>query len=252
MKKTILLVILFTVSWLFFIVCLMPAHIALSAAKPYLPKQLQIGDVSGTLWQGRVSELAYQGTYIQGANWQLSGGGLLLGQAKLAVTFGDAKQAQLLSGKSDINYGLFNAELTLSNTLLRAPLQTVISQLQLPLPINVKGRLLADIPLYQLGAPYCELLQGDLMTQNVSVQGTSGWFSLDAILGEVSCQEGGVALKIEPDNELGLELNALLSGPNQLTATGFVKPAESVPRDVHNAVKFLGRADAQGRYTLRF
>jgi len=31
---------------------------------------------------------------------------------------------------------------------------------------------------------------------------------------------------------------------------GFIKPKANMPKDVHDAVKFLGRPDSQGRYKV--
>ncbi|MDP5213273.1 type II secretion system protein N [Pseudoalteromonas tunicata] len=252
MKKTAILTGLFLVCWVFFIICLMPAYVVGTLAKPYLPAQLKLGEITGSIWQGQIAQLAFEQTHIQKLAWDITPTSLLLGQLNAKVTFGQAKDVAQLSGKGVVGYGIFSGALTLNNTQVRLPLADMITALKLPLPVSVKGQLIADISQYQLGAPYCNTLAGDLLTKDVSVQGFSGWFTVESLIGELNCRDGAVTLNVEPDNELGLEIDASVQGPNQMKLAGFIKPAASMPKDVHNAVKFFGRPDEQGRYTLRF
>ncbi|NRA80625.1 MAG: type II secretion system protein N, partial [Pseudoalteromonas sp.] len=54
MKRVILLITVFVMCFLVFTLVKTPAAVALDFAKPHLPKQLQLGKASGTLWDGRI------------------------------------------------------------------------------------------------------------------------------------------------------------------------------------------------------
>ena len=68
----------------------------------------------------------------------------------------------------------------------------------------------------------------------------------------LSCKSGDIAILVDPDNTLGLEADATLKANFDFKVAGYVKPDASLPKDVHDAVKFLGRPDTQGRYPLNF
>ena len=64
MKKIIILSIVFVISFLVFSVIKLPAAVALNFAKPYLPAQLEVGQTFGTLWQGQIMQLRFQGEQL--------------------------------------------------------------------------------------------------------------------------------------------------------------------------------------------
>jgi general secretion pathway protein N len=47
-----------------------------------------------------------------------------------------------------------------------------------------------------------------------------------------------------------LQADVHLADNFQFKVAGNVKPDASLPKEVHDAVKFLGRPDAQGRYPV--
>jgi len=64
MKKTITLSIVFLLSFIIFCIVKLPAVIALDLAKPYLPKQLEVGQTIGSVWQGQMMQLRYEGEQL--------------------------------------------------------------------------------------------------------------------------------------------------------------------------------------------
>ena len=60
MKKIIILSVVFFISFIVFCIMKLPAAIALDLAKPYLPKQLEIGQTVGSVWQGQMMQVRYQ------------------------------------------------------------------------------------------------------------------------------------------------------------------------------------------------
>ena len=95
-------------------------------------------------------------------------------------------------------------------------------------------------------------LQGEIASPNIDVQGLNGWFNIGPLGGNLSCKSGDIAILIDPDNTLGLEADATLKANFDFKVSGYVKPDATLPKDVHDAVKFLGRPDNQGRYPLNF
>jgi len=253
-KKTIGLTIVFLLAFFMFVLHLMPASVAVSIAKPYLPKQLNLGMVSGSLWQGSITQLSFkdrnQELVLNKVNWTLSASSLLTTNLVADIKFGNLRQKEEYSGKGNIKFGLLSNELTVTNANLRAPVELLMAQANLPLPINAKGRITIKAKEYQLGKPYCKALNADISTQQLQIQGLSGWFAIDEIAAKGKCKSGNITFAVTKENDLGLQLDIILAANNKLTVDGFIKPKANMPKDVHDAVKFLGKPDPQGRYRV--
>lgn len=252
MKKIITLTIVFLISFIVFSVIKLPAAVALNLAKPYLPKQLETGQVFGTLWQGQLMQLRFQGEQLNNIRWDISGWSLLSGKVNANLRIGDPRERNEISGYADINYSYTSEQLKITNALLRSTVERAMQRVDLPLPVTAKGRVILELDEYTSGKPYCQALQGEIASPNIDVQGLAGWFNIGELSGQLSCKSGDVAILIEPNNRLGLEADATLKANFDFKVAGYVKPELTLPKEVHDAVKFLGRPDNRGRYPLNF
>jgi len=252
MKRVILLITVFVMCFLVFTIVKTPAAVALDLAKPHLPKQLQLGKASGTLWDGRIMQVRFDGEQLNNVRWQLSGWSLFTGKLIGTVRFGDPRDKADISGNADFSYGLFNQAVTVKKTTLRLTVERAMERLQLPLPVSAQGRVIVDLDEYSSGEPYCESLSGEIASPNIDVKGMNNWFSIGPLSGRLSCKSGDVAVLVDPENRLGLEADAVLKANFDFKVAGYIKPEASLPKEVHDAAKFLGRPDNEGRYPLNF
>ncbi|CAH9066503.1 Type II secretion system protein N [Pseudoalteromonas holothuriae] len=250
MKKTVSLILIFIMAFSLFTVFNMPASVALQLVGKQLPPSLQIGAVSGTLWQGQVSEVRVSNVQLNNVRWSIEAPALLLGDMQGNVRFGNARDKSDISGRGDFTVGLFDQSVWLSDASIRFSVEQAMSQVTLPLPVKAKGRVLLDIDNYQSGAPYCEALQGEIRSPGITVEGLTGWFEIGQLGGNLSCKTGDIAVLVDPDNRLGLQADAVLADNFQFRVAGNIKPDASLPKEVHDAVKFLGRPDSEGRYPV--
>ncbi|NOU51873.1 type II secretion system protein N [Pseudoalteromonas sp. JBTF-M23] len=250
MKKTISLIVIFIVAFALFTVYNMPASVALQLLGKQLPPSLQIGAVSGTLWQGQVSEIRASNIQLNNVRWKIEAPALLLGNMQGNVRFGSVKDKSDISGRGNFTLGLVDQSIWLSDTSVRFSVEQAMSQVTLPLPVKAKGRVLLDIDNYHSGAPYCEALKGEIRSPGIAVEGLTGWFDIGQLGGELSCKSGDIAVLVDPDNRLGLQADAVLADNFQFRVAGNIKPEASLPKEVHDAVKFLGRPDSEGRYPV--
>ncbi|MBE0352235.1 MULTISPECIES: type II secretion system protein N [Pseudoalteromonas] len=250
MKRIILLVTVFVMCFLVFTLIKTPAAIALDLAAPHLPKQLQLGKASGSLWDGRIMQVRFDGEQLNNVRWKLSGWSLLTGKLVGTVRFGDPRDKTDISGHADFSYGLFNQAVLVKNTTLRLSVERAMARLKLPLPISAQGRVIVDLDEFSSGQPYCETLMGEIASPNIDVQGLNGWFSVGPLSGRLSCKSGDIAVLVDPENRLGLEADAVLKANLDFKVAGYIKPEASLPKEVHDAAKFLGRPDSEGRYPL--
>ncbi|OHU86874.1 MULTISPECIES: type II secretion system protein N [Pseudoalteromonas] len=250
MKKTVSLILIFIVAFSLFTLYNMPASVALQLANKQIPPSLQIGAVSGTLWQGQVSEVRVSNLQLNNVRWRIDASALLMGDMQGNVRFGNAREKTEISGMGDFTLGLFDHSVSLSDASIRFSVEQAMSQVTLPLPVNAKGRVLLDIDQYQSGMPYCESLVGEIRSPGITVEGITGWFDIGQLAGGLSCKSGDISVLVDPENRLGLQADAVLAENFQFRVAGNIKPDASLPKEVHDAVKFLGRPDADGRYPV--
>ncbi|MFY8273787.1 type II secretion system protein N [Pseudoalteromonas sp. SSDWG2] len=251
-KKVISVVLVFVVCFLMFAIALLPASVAVQLGKDYLPKGLQMGPVSGSIWQGQVNGLRYQGQYVSKLQWDVHANALLKMQLKADFVLGNKRNSEELSANGLVTYGITNKHVQLDDTRARISLQQVLQEVTLPVPTEAKGRIFVELDNYQLGQPHCQELAGTISSADINVKGRNGWFSIGELEGDLSCVNGGVNVKVSEENLLGLQVDAGFDDRGQLAVNGFIKPDASLPKDVHDAVQFIGNQTADGRYRINF
>lgn len=242
------LIIIGVISYLLFTVLLTPASWWLKLVP--LPAQLQFGGVSGTLWHGNIAGVQYQNLQLTDVQWQLNGWQLFTGKLQFALQSGSVKNPQQPYFKGNASYGFNGAALT--DGLIKLPVTQLIPMLPLPLPVQASGELVLDIPSFQQGQPRCDVLKGNASWQDARLQTPTGtWLELQNLFGELACDNGTIVLTTDGANLLGLDIKAVLNA-EQLLVNGTLKPDASMPKEVHQAMQFLGKPDAQGRFPIRF
>ncbi|MCO7191160.1 MULTISPECIES: type II secretion system protein N [unclassified Pseudoalteromonas] len=250
MKKIISLVLVFLLAFSVFAAITMPASIVLQLSQGSLPRALSVGAVSGSVWEGRISEVRYENVQLNDVTWQLNGWGLLTGQVQGKVRFGSPRTLDEISGNSNFSMSLLDKSAKLDDAILRFSVEQAMQQVTLPLPVDAKGRVILSIDEYHTGQPYCEALNGEISSPNIDIKGLTGWFSIGDMSGTLTCKSGDIAVTVDPENRLGLRADATLAANMQFRVAGNIKPEASLPKEVHDAVKFLGRPDSEGRYPV--
>lgn len=255
MKKTISLIFLFIFAFLAFALYLVPASVVLSMADSHLPQNVKLAGVSGTIWQGRVAQVQFNQQLIDKLEWQLKPLSLISGNLNADISFGSLRGFDTPFGKTSVSLPLSAESLKLTRTNVRLSTSMLLDNVKLPMALPTKGNLKiklsdAEFPLIDQ-KQLCNTLAGQAETHNLSVQGLQGWIEFDTIRGKLSCDNGALSLNISEENQLGLQLEAQY-GIQIMKVSGFVKPDASMPKQVHDAVKFLGKPDNNGRYPFKF
>lgn len=235
--------------YLIFLVVLAPAAWWLKLV--HLPAQVQLGPVSGTLWQGQVQAVSLNGYVLPEVQWQLKPWALLTGKLALSLDIGQIRQTTLPYAKAQLAYSFSGLELQSSQ--LRLPVGPIVPLLKLRLPFEVaaSGNLLLNIQDFSMGQPWCTQLSGKASWLDAKFQAPSGWIDLKAIDANLSCNQGQLQLVTEPANPLALNVTALIGEQGKYQLNGTLKPDASMPKEVHQAMQFVGQPDAEGRFTLK-
>ncbi|WP_462157058.1 type II secretion system protein N [Pseudoalteromonas sp. GB56] len=251
-KKLATLIVVFLIFFVVFAVALLPASVALHLGQSYLPKGLKLGPATGSIWQGQINGVQYQGQYLSKVKWNVHPSALFGMQLDADVVVGNKRNSGEVSANGLVKYGLADGSLQLENVRARVALESVMSQVRLPVPTEAKGLVFVELDNYQLGQPHCNELAGVISSADISVKGRNGWFSIGELEGELSCVNGAASVKVSKENLLGLQVDAGFNERGQVTVNGFIKPDASLPKDVHDAVQFIGNQSADGRYRINF
>ena len=245
--KKLWFIVVGALAYLLFMAVLTPASVWLKLAP--LPPEVQIGKVQGSLWQGQIDAVSRPPVYLTNLRWQLDPASLWRGQLGVQLSAGDVKDDSqpYLQLQGSIN----PASYALQQATVRWPIGGIMQNLQLPMPVDASGAIVLNIKEFAKGEPYCASLNGAASWQQARFKSPIGWLDLRQIDATLSCEQGNLRLVTAPGNPLALAVTAdVMAGRYQLAGT--LKPDASLPKEVHDAMRFVSQPDAEGRYTIQF
>jgi general secretion pathway protein N len=121
----------------------------------------------------------------------------------------------------------------------------------LPIPLIAGGNVNIKVTEFTLGKPICQRAIGNITWHKAGVTAFDQRIALGSIAAGISCQQGALALAIDPNNNLGLTFTAYVRSRG-VSGSGFLKPGEKFPSTLQSVLPFLGKVDSQGRYRLSF
>jgi general secretion pathway protein N len=251
MKKWFAVSAIFLSSYIVFVVATMPLIFILNNIK--LPKNIQIGTVSGSIWQGEISKFSVDNNQIEQIKTQLSFWSLLSLSPKIDISFGDAISA---GAEGKFTLTVSSSKLLLNDVELFVSANDIAKQLPLPIPVTAQGNIelfFSELSLDTSAQLVCDRAEGQISWLRSGVVALDHNIKLGRIGADLQCDKGDLIAKISPKNNLGLSFDARLSLASQKTSgQGHLKPGAKFPTELQPALSFLGRPDNQGRYTLRF
>ncbi|MAD76521.1 MAG: general secretion pathway protein GspN [Rheinheimera sp.] len=235
-------------AYLVFMLYLLPAAWVLHWVG--LPPNVNIGPVQGTVWQGSATLVQYQNLQFQQLRWRFNGWSLFTLAPQVTLTAGSIGERDQPYAKASLAYSF--SGLKMQQALLRIPVSQLLPLLELPLPVAATGELMVEVQDFQQGKPWCNSLAGNASWLDARLQPPTGtWLELNSIVADLRCEQGSPVLITDGENSLGLAVTAGVEN-SRLTVNGSLKPDPSLPSEVHQAMQFVGRPDAQGRYTIQF
>lgn len=213
-----------------------------------LPAGISVQGVQGVWYQGSIASVTANGITLEQLHWDWQPSALLQGKLGVALEVGGARQLNAPYAKTLLLLGVNQWQL--NDSTLRIPLAWLMPKLVLPMPVNASGQLQTQLAEFRSGTPVCDTLEGTSRWSNAKFQAPSGWLDLQQLEGRWQCQQGKAQLAIAANNPLGAALNLTLDLQGyQLEGT--LQPDNSMPKDVHDAMRFVGPQDSQGRFQLQ-
>jgi len=242
---------IFLGSYMVFLLSTAPLALVLNNIS--LPKNIELQGVSGSVWQGGIAQVKINTNTIEQIKTDVSFWSLFSLSPSIQIDFGDA----MLSGpEGKLTLKVSSEQVTLSEVDVFLSANNIASQLPLPIPVSAQGNVevtFTSMVLTTGKSLSCLQAQGKVSWVRAGVVALEQNIKLGKINVGISCAGGNLLAKVNPKNNLGLNFDGVLALPAQkASGQGYLKPGANFPEQLKPALSFLGRADNEGRYPLRF
>ncbi|WP_298775205.1 type II secretion system protein N [uncultured Shewanella sp.] len=233
--------------YLIFLVATLPANFAMRFVA--LPSGLSIGDVSGSVWQGSIDSVTFEGRPLDTLKWDLSPWRLFLGQVQVDFSLGERNTPINARGLLRASFsGLY-----VEAFRFEAPIPILLGQKVLPFRTKIDGDMSVFLNEFDSGEAWCETLSGTAIINQAKVNNQFGDYPLGDISFALSCVNGDIEFKTdEKMNRLGLVGTLLLQDKNRVAIDAKMKETADQPADLKKMLSQFGAKDSQGYYTLNY
>lgn len=239
----------FFVLYLVFLLATIPASFVIHNIP--LPKNVELGMASGSIWQGKLDTAHVDGILIKNISWSVSFSQLLTGKAAVDFRMGSRRRLNEPYGTGTAFIGFQGMGLT--QTKLSVPASIAMPKLQALMVESLAGTVNLDVKQYLFDQPYCAELDASVLWKQSALGVMGSQFSLGDLKLNLACQEGNLAVVAKGDDKvLMLDVTATLKDKFRAKVDGKVKAGSEADKALMAAMSFLGRADPQGFYTLRY
>lgn len=247
MKKWSAHIAVFIVLYLVFIITKLPASFVINQIA--LPQNIQLGNAEGSIWHSQIAQVQVAEVILEDVDINVSFLSLLMFNPSLDVQFGkplvNAPSGQLTVSNLLGDIAIHEADVTVPANLLS-------QYIPAPVPISASNAIKLSIPEFEMGQPVCQILSGQVDWKSASVTAFEQSVQLGDLQATLGCVQGNIALTVNPDNNLGLEFEAIIAQGFAISGNGTIKPNAKSPKELQQVLPFLGRPDNQGRYRLNF
>jgi general secretion pathway protein N len=211
---------------------------------------VQIGDVSGTLWNGKLSQVDYRKQFqLQKVTWKMDWLALFTLKLQADVKFSNGRK--VMSGAGIVAYGF--SGMTLSDVNVDMQASALLPYLTLPVPLDLSGKFTLVIENATQGAPYCEELDGYLVWHDGKLGTPMGNIDLATPSIDLSCIEGGLVASLKQHSEqLTTNANISLKEGGSYQLEGDIIGSEKLDPSILQALSWLGPKTATGETPLNF
>lgn len=237
-------------AFIIFAIAYMPAiHLI---GRVTLPKNVSISQVSGTVWSGKAQRVVINGLPVNNLSWELSPLALLTATLSADIKGGNLRNSDDIAFTGNVATSLLSLkQLDAHDLIVYLPVDRVLAQVNLPLPVNAGGRFKVKLDEVSMGET-CQQLSGTGDWLNATVAGTQGPIDFGTYSAKLRCEGDDIGILVSEPNLLGLSMDAVVA-PNlkRITVEGKFKPDDSLPNEVHQASRFFGQPDDKGYIAIK-
>lgn len=235
--------LLFLVSYVFFILIQLKAVYLVNAG--FLPSDLSLKGISGSIWQGQVESAQWQEIELKKIGWHFNWTSLFTMKPSVTVHVDDKNALQ-----GDITIG-YHGDLLLSDGHLHAPLSFWLAKLPMSLPVGVSGDVQLSIDDIALSAVGCKRMSAIAEWQEANVQSPFGKLDLGAPKIQMKCQGQQFTFVAEQNSDVLSSQNELKVHLNgQYDVQSDITPKPALPPVLLDLLKSEAKPMGSGRFQL--
>jgi len=238
----------FVALYIVFVVVTAPASIVTR----FIPDNagIQIGNITGTLWNGKLTQLNYRNQFqLQQLTWEFNWLSLLMFKATADIKFNNDQKA--LDGVGTIGYGF--SGLMLSDANINIDAATLPPYLPLPVEVASSGKLSIVVENASEGTPYCSELDAYVLWHEANVDTPMGSIDFASPSIDLSCSEGAVIASLKQHSEqLTTNVNIELTEDKHYQLVGTIIGRETLAPSILQALSWIGPKNSAGETTLNF
>ncbi len=245
-------IILFSVCFLVIVCISLIAHTPASFALKYIPqvKGLKMEGPGGTIWQGELQNLQWQGDNFGYVSWNFEPWKLLQAKANFQVRFGRGSDMKL-TGKGHVGAGITG--LYAESLVASLPAEQVLQRMAVPVPLTVKGNIELSVNELVYAQPWCQSGKGTLAWSGSHITSPLGGLELGAVITDWVCEDNRLTAKgNHNDAQLTAGLDAELQKSGQYKVDSRFKPNAGFPETMRAQLKWLGDPNQNGEYLFSY
>jgi general secretion pathway protein N len=234
-----LLLLVFLLGYVVFLCASLPAAQVLSRLP--LPAGLQLYDISGSLWQGRIGELRWQKYRLQNLRWEVLFSRLWLALPTIHLSLQDPDTA-IAAGRIG-----WRGKWYFNEWQIKTSAADVQDWIAFPLPVRADGALKLNIAQLVINQTECSALSATLNWQQARLKTPLGDLQLDNPLATLSCKDNKIDAEIRQDSPaLHTQASLQLTMKQQYKLQASLQPGAELSNDLRSSLDWLGTPDSKG------
>lgn len=233
--------------YLIFLIATLPANLVVTQDK--IGNQAKLGNVSGSIWSGKIDAVLVNNILIKDVKWQFNFLQLLTAKAGVDLEFGSKRKILEPQGTGQVAYGF--SGILISDWQLSFPSELITQNIRLPIKASASGLVKLTVAEAQLGQPVCSVLSGEINWLNASVNAMKSQIDYGDIKAALSCDKGALVAKVSGNQDvLDLTATAKYQGGNKYSLIGQVAAGDKADAVLVNTLSLLGNKNSQGKYLI--
>ncbi len=204
----------------------------------------------GTIWQGELQNLQWQGENFGYVSWSFKPMRLLQAKADFEVRFGRGSDIKLM-GQGHIGAGI--AGLYAENVVASLPAEQVLQRIEIPVPVTVEGNIELSVNEWVYTQPWCQTAKGTLVWSGSKIVSPLGGLEPGTIVSNWICKDSLLTAQGDHNSaQIAAGLNAELQNNGHYKVDSWFKPNAEFPDTMKAQLQWLGDPNQNGEYPFSY
>lgn len=216
-----------------------------------VPEKVEYRNPSGSVMQGKLEHLIYDGRDLGEFSWVLDAKALLSGRIAMDFELGRGSPFHI-DAKGHLETGM-DKVIHLKDIRAVMPAVSVIDLARRPRLYDVRGNLILNISSGSMrqGQRYCETLHGTATWPQAKLSSFTGSLEAGDINAQLGCTDNSLTIQTnQSSTQLSSVFKILINPNNEYQVKGWLQPKARLSAKMRNRALSLGNVNAQGKISV--